>query len=126
MSQSGHTRILALQTGTSSTETGLFEACALIWIKDIPRHGLIPLRNDSNTDDTCEMTTTDDLAERCNQMLIEGMDFPTIWESYLAKHKAVIGPPIQGYRNNEPVLSIPLFYRQTLIFFSTEGHFLVE
>lgn len=69
---------------------------------------------------------TEDLVGRCKEMLTAGMDFPTIWESFLAKHKAVIGPPIQGYRNNEPVLSIPLFYRQTLIFFSAEGRFLIE
>jgi hypothetical protein len=59
-------------------------------------------------------------------MIAEGVDFPTIWETYLRHHAAVIGPPIQGYRNNEPILTIPLFYRQTLVFLSASGQFIIE
>ncbi|PRH89136.1 hypothetical protein C5L14_00640 [Labrys okinawensis] len=59
-------------------------------------------------------------------MIAEGLDFPTIWETYLRRHAAVIGPPIQGYRDSEPILTIPLFYRQTLVFPSTKGRFAIE
>ena len=59
-------------------------------------------------------------------MIAEGLDFPTIWETYLRRHTAVIGPPIQGYRDSDPILIIPLFYRQILVFLSTSGRFVIE
>ncbi len=59
-------------------------------------------------------------------MLAEGLDFSTIWETYLRRHSAVIGPPIQEYRDSEPILTIPLFHRQMLVFLSAEGRFLIE
>ena len=72
------------------------------------------------------MGKTDNLVRKCNDMIAEGLDFPTIWEAYLRRHAAVIGPPIQGFRDNEPILTIPLFYRQTLVFLSTNGRFVIE
>jgi hypothetical protein len=72
------------------------------------------------------MDETDNLIQRCNEFIADGLDFPTIWETYLRRHQAVIGPPIQEYRSNEPVLIIPLFYRQVLIFSSSEAKFTIE
>jgi hypothetical protein len=73
-----------------------------------------------------QMAETDNLVERSNELIATGMDFPTIWEAYLRRHPAVIGPPIQEYRSNEPILAIPLFYRQVLIFCSSEAKFMIE
>ena len=72
------------------------------------------------------MAKTDNLVRKCNDMIAEGLDFPTIWETYLRRHTAVIGPPIQGYRDSEFILTIPLFYRQTLVFLPTNGRFVIE
>ena len=72
------------------------------------------------------MAKTDNLVRKCNDMIAEGLDFPTIWETYLRCHTAVIGPPIQGYRDSELILSIPLFYRQRLVFLPTNGRFVIE
>ncbi|MDQ0390973.1 hypothetical protein [Labrys monachus] len=72
------------------------------------------------------MEKADDLIDRCNRLIGEGMDFPMIWNSYLKGHRLVLGPPIQSYRNDQPVLRVPLFYRQTLIFMASEAQFAIE
>ncbi len=72
------------------------------------------------------MKRTDTLVDRCNALIREGMDFPMIWDAYLKGHRLVLGPPVQGYRNTQPVLCIPLFHQQTLIFVSSDAEFRIE
>jgi len=72
------------------------------------------------------MQRTDDLIGQCNKLIGDGVDFPVIWNSYLRGHQLVLGPPVQGYRNEEPVLCIPLFHRQTLIFAAPDAKFIIE
>ncbi|GLS20167.1 hypothetical protein GCM10007874_31840 [Labrys miyagiensis] len=61
------------------------------------------------------------LADQCNDMLRNGMDFPEIWNSHLRGRWLVIGPPLQAYRREEPVLEIPLGSLRALVFHSDEG-----
>jgi hypothetical protein len=72
------------------------------------------------------MQRTGDLVDECNTLSEDGMDFPMIWNSYLRGHQLVLGPPVQGYRNDQPVLCIPLFHHQTLIFAAFEPKFTIE
>ncbi len=59
------------------------------------------------------------LTEACNGARRAGFDFPTIWKEILSQHPLVTGVPLQTLSEAGPVLEIPLFAGQTLLFGAT-------
>jgi hypothetical protein len=60
------------------------------------------------------------LLDACNDARRAGLDFPSIWNNILKNHPLVTGEPVQGYSAVGPMLEIPLFAGQILLF-DTKG-----
>jgi hypothetical protein len=56
------------------------------------------------------------LVEACNGARHAGCDFPRIWKEILQDHPLVTGQPVQGICAAGPLLEIPLFAGQVLVF----------
>jgi hypothetical protein len=56
-----------------------------------------------------------DLARHCNDAMRSGVDFPTLWNTIIKPHPAVIGMPVQRMDGNRTWLEIPLLRGDWLV-----------
>jgi hypothetical protein len=57
----------------------------------------------------------DDLVQRCNEALRNGVDFPTLWHTVIKPHPSVVGVPVQRLDGNRTYLEIPLLRGDWLV-----------
>jgi CDGSH iron-sulfur domain-containing protein 3 len=67
--------------------------------------------------------TTHELLLACNEAARAGLDFPTVWNTLLAKHRSVIGPPIQSFGERGPLLEIRLISGQRIVYHSEANEY---
>ncbi|MGV2187355.1 hypothetical protein G6M87_24460 [Rhizobium rhizogenes] len=72
------------------------------------------------------MTTANALLERCSELLANGESFPTMWETVLRAHPLVREIPVQGRRDEQPVLRVALYSGQTLVFIPSRRSVMLE
>jgi hypothetical protein len=57
----------------------------------------------------------DDLVRNCNEAMLRGIDFPTLWHTVIKPHPTVVGVPVQRLDGNRSYLEIPLLRGDWLI-----------
>jgi len=57
----------------------------------------------------------DDLLQRCNEAMRDGVDFPTLWHAVIKPHPSVVGVPVQRVDGNRTYLEIPLLRGDWLV-----------
>jgi hypothetical protein len=57
----------------------------------------------------------DDLIQRCNEAMCNGVDFPTLWHTVIKPHPSVVGVPVQRLDGNRTYLEIPLLRGDWLV-----------
>jgi hypothetical protein len=67
-----------------------------------------------------------DLAQTCTDLVREGKDFPTVWETVLKRHTLVDGIPHQRLDDKRSLLEIPLITGERLVFDADAKEFSVE
>lgn len=56
-----------------------------------------------------------DLVERCNTAMGDGVDFPTLWHTVIKPHPSVVGVPVQRLDADRTYLEIPLLRGDWLV-----------
>jgi hypothetical protein len=67
-----------------------------------------------------------DSAERCTELVRNGNDFPTVWNTVLKRNALVDGFPHSQMEGTEPVLEIRLVTGERLIFHGDAKRFDVK
>lgn len=67
--------------------------------------------------------TSNDLVQKCNALLRDGADFPTVWHGALRRHPLIVGPPVQSVRDGHVPLEIHLMTGERIIYDSTSNEF---
>jgi len=57
----------------------------------------------------------DDLVRDCNEALRHGSDFPTIWQTIIKSHPAVVGIPVQRRDGERAYIEIALLRGDWLV-----------
>lgn len=67
-----------------------------------------------------------DLAVRCTELVRNGNDFPTVWNTVLKRNALVDGSPHSQMEGTEPVLEIRLITGERLIFHGDAKRFEIK
>lgn len=67
--------------------------------------------------------TSSDLVKKCDALLRDGVDFPTVWQTELRNHPLVVGLPIQSLRDGHVHLEIHLMTGERIIYNSKSNEF---
>jgi hypothetical protein len=63
------------------------------------------------------------LLEKCVEAMGQGADFPTVWNTVIRGHPAVMGPPVQHLDGDRSQLRVLLMFGERLVFDSGTKEF---
>jgi hypothetical protein len=79
---------------------------------------------DGNADlSAFKLSDSTDLILKCTAAARDGADFPSVWDRVLKRHALVVGPPIQTYEDERPLLEVRLISGQRLVYDSTSNKY---